>query len=256
MGELSDNERSRYQRHIILGEIGEKGQEKIRKSKVFVAGAGGLGCPVIQYLTATGVGKIGIMDDDKIDASNLQRQVLYGTNDLGRHKSVVAAQLMREMNSNVDFEIFNARIDYGNALAIVGSYDILVDCTDNFKARYVLNDAAVLSGKPLVHASVFKYQGQLSVFNYKQGPSYRCLFPLPDETMSDNTDILGIYSIIPGILGLLQANEVIKIITGSGEVLSGKLLLYNAFTNQTSFIKITRNNSNFDRDELIKSFSK
>ncbi len=252
---LSDNEKSRYHRHLILSEIGEQGQEKIKNSKVLVVGAGGLGCPVLEYLTATGVGRIGVMDNDTVDISNLQRQVFYGMKDLGKHKAIVATSQMKRMNTNVEFDLLNIRISYKNALEIVGNYDVLVDCTDNLKARYVLNDAAILLGKPLVHASVFKYQGQLSVFGYKNGPSYRCIFPTADLAEYDKSAMLGIYSIAPGIIGLLQANEVIKIITGAGDVMSGKLLLYNALTNQFNKLNITRDENNFIRENLLNLFA-
>lgn len=255
MSALSDNEKSRYHRHLILKEIGEEGQFKIRNSRILVVGAGGLGCPVLQYLTAGGVGRIGIMDDDLVDISNLQRQVFFGMNDLGKHKAIVAAQRMKKMNSNVDFDVINIRINYGNALKIAEQYDVIVDCTDNLKARYVLNDAAIVLNKPLVHASVYKYQGQVSVFSYQNGPSYRCIFPNSEENVSDSSEIQGIYSIIPGIIGLIQANEVFKIITGAGKVLSGKLLIYNAFTSQFSNISVARNANNFKIDELIKLFA-
>lgn len=240
---------------MILSEIGELGQEKIKNSRVLVVGAGGLGCPVLQYLTATGVGKIGVMDNDTVDISNLQRQVFYGMNDLGKHKAIVATARMKRMNSNVDFDLLNIRISYKNAMEIVDNYDVLVDCTDNLKARYVLSDAAILSGKPLVHASVYKYQGQMSVFGYKNGPSYRCIFPSPDLEHYDEAGMLGIYSIAPGIIGMLQANEVIKIITGAGDVLSGKLLLYNALTNQFNKLNITRDENNFIRENLLNLFA-
>ena len=255
MSVLSNNEKSRYHRHLILNEIGEEGQTKIRNSRILVVGAGGLGCPVLQYLTAGGVGRIGIMDDDIVDISNLQRQVFYGMNDLGKHKAIVGAQKMKNMNSNVDFDVINIRMNYSNALQIVGQYDIIVDCTDNLKARYVLNDAAIILNKPLVHASVYKYQGQVSVFSYQDGPSYRCIFPDPGEDISDSSETLGIYSIIPGIIGLIQANEVLKLITGAGKVLSGKLLIYNAFTNEFCSIVVARDESNFEIDELKKLFA-
>lgn len=255
MTNLSLNEKSRYHRHLILSEIGVEGQEKIRNAKVLVIGAGGLGCPVLQYLTATGIGRIGLMDDDKVDITNLQRQVFYGMNDLGKHKTIVAANRMRRMNSNVDFEMINIRINYSNAIDIVSEYDVIVDCTDNLKARYVLSDASVVTGKPLVHASVFKFQGQLSVFGYNNGPSYRCLFPSPENNRLDSSEILGIYSIAPGIIGLMQANEVLKIITDAGEVLSGKLLIYNALSNQFNTLGIVRDERNFDRDKILKSFT-
>ncbi len=252
---LTSNEKSRYHRHLILDEIGEEGQGKIKNSSVLVVGAGGLGCPVLQYLTATGVGRIGVMDDDKVDISNLQRQVFYGMNDLGKHKAIVATSRMKRMNSNVDFDLLNIRISYKNALKIAPNYDIIVDCTDNLKARYILSDTAILSGKPLVHASVFKYQGQMSVFGYQGGPSYRCLFPEPTPEQMNNAPILGIYSIVPGIIGLIQANEVIKIITGAGNVMSGKLLIYNALTNQFNKINIARDENNFIKENLLKIFA-
>lgn len=255
MRALSNTEKSRYHRHLILREIGEEGQEKIKNSSVLVIGAGGLGCPVLQYLTATGIGRIGVMDDDTVDISNLQRQVFYGMDDLGKHKAIVASSRMKRMNSNVDFELFNIRMKYQNALDIANGYDILVDCTDNIKARYLLSDLSVISGKPLVHASVFKYQGQLSVFGYKNGPSYRCLFQYPEEKPEENPPVLGIYSIIPGIIGLMQANEVIKIITGAGEVMSGKMLIYNSLSNKFDQIRISRNDNNFVKKDLVKLFA-
>ena len=251
---LTRNEKSRYHRHLILDSIGEAGQEKIKNASVLVIGAGGLGCPVLQYLTATGAGRIGVMDDDKVDISNLQRQVFYGMNDLGKHKAIVATSQMKKMNSNVDFDLFSIRITYDNALDFAAKFDVLVDCTDNLAARYVLSDAAVLTGKPLVHASVYKCQGQVSVFAYKDGPSYRCLFPNQNANQKERSEVLGIYSITPGIIGLIQANEVIKIITGAGDVLSGKLVIYNALTNQFNYINIARDESNFNKNDLIKLF--
>ena len=255
MSGLTSNERSRYHRHLILDEIGEKGQNRIKTARVLVVGAGGLGCPVLQYLTATGVGSIGVMDDDRVDISNLQRQVFYGMNDLGKHKAIVATSRMRKMNSNVDFKVYSIRITYKNALDIVSEYDVLVDCTDNKKARYVLSDVSVLTGIPLVHASVYKYEGQVGVFGYKNGPSYRCLFPDRDRDKEENNEITGIYSIIPGIIGLIQANEVIKIITGIGNVMAGKLWIYNALTNQSNNINIDRNDNNFNKKDLLKLFT-
>jgi len=255
MSVLTSNEKSRYHRHLILNEIGEKGQEKIKNARVLVVGAGGLGCPVLQYLTATGVGRIGVMDDDKVDISNLQRQVFYGMNDLGKHKAIVATSRMKKMNSNVEFKLYSIRMNYKNALEIASKYDVLIDCTDNSRARYVLSDASVLTGIPLVHASVYKYEGQVSVFGYKDGPSYRCLFPDNDQDRADSSEILGIYSIIPGIIGLVQANEVIKIVTGIGRVMAGKMLVYNALTNQFNNINIVRDENNFIKKYLLKLFT-
>jgi molybdopterin/thiamine biosynthesis adenylyltransferase len=254
MSILSSSEKLRYHRHLILDDIGEYGQERIKTSKVLVVGAGGLGCPTIQYLVSTGIGFLTIADDDVIDVSNLQRQVFYGINDLGKHKAIIATAMMQKTNSNVKINKIVTRVSYKNARKLVADHDVVVDCTDNLMARYVLNDACILEDKPLVHASVFKTQGVLSVFNYNGGPSYRCLFPYPDNEEVMNHPILGIYSILPGIIGLMQANEVIKIITGSGSVLSGRLMFYNAMNQDFNFIGITKNPDNFVPETLLKNF--
>lgn len=254
MGELSANERTRYHRHLILEGLGEEGQQRIKDARVLVVGAGGLGCPAIQYLTATGVGHLSIMDDDVVDASNLQRQVFYGVNHLGMHKAIVATGLMQEMNQHVKIEKIVTRITYRNALRFVADYDVIMDCTDNLQARYVLSDACVFLNKPLVHGSVFKTQGQLSVFNYQNGPSYRCLFPRPENESLEKGPTLGIYSVLPGIIGLMQANEALKIISGFGQVLSGKMLLYSSLNEQVRYITIHRKPENFIREQVIKEF--
>lgn len=254
MSILSQQERLRYQRHLILESIGEEGQEKIKMASVLIVGAGGLGCPTIQYLTTTGIGSLTIADDDVVDMSNLQRQVFYGIKDLGKHKAIVATALMRQTNSNVDIQQIVARVNYKNARALVAKHDVIVDCTDNLTARYVLNDACILENKPLVHASVYKTQGQISVFNYQNGPSYRCLFPSEDGEKLADSSVIGIYSILPGILGLMQANEVIKIVTNSGQVISGKLLIYDVFNQVFNFIGIDKNPDNFVTENIIKKF--
>lgn len=254
MTKLSAIEKQRYHRHLILEEIGEHGQEKIKASRVLVVGAGGLGCPAIQYLTAAGVGQITIMDDDIIDVSNLQRQVFYGTKDIGKHKAIVASALMSKMNKQVNIDKLVIRASYKNARSIIRNFDLVLDCTDNLKARYVLNDACILEDKPLVHASVYKTQGQLSVFNYRGGPSYRCLFPEPEGVKLENSATLGIYSILPGIFGLLQANEALKILIGMGKVQSGQMLIFKTLNQQYYQVKIKRNPENFDREKLVKHF--
>ena len=254
MSKLTRKERLRYERHLILDSIGEEGQEKIKNAKVLVVGAGGLGCPTIQYLTTTGIGSLTIIDDDVVDVSNLQRQVFYGMKDLGKHKAIVATALMRRTNLNVNIEQIVARVNYKNARALIAEHDVIVDCTDNLIARYVLSDSCVLENKPLVHASVFKTQGQLSVFNYNGGPSYRCLFPSSKDDNSMENSILGIYSILPGILGLMQANEVIKIIINAGQVLSGKLMIYDAFNQVFNFLGIEKNPDNFVEENILKNF--
>ena len=254
MSVLSQNEQQRYHRHLLLDEIGEAGQIKIKQAKVLVVGAGGLGCPVIQYLCTTGVGLITIVDDDVVDMSNLQRQVFYGVNDLGKHKAIIATSLMRQRNSSIQVEQVVARITYKNARKWVKEHDVIMDCTDNLQARYVLSDACVLEGKPLVHSSVYKTQGQLSVFNYENGPSYRCLFPKPSTENLVDMPTLGIYSVLPGIMGLMQANETLKIIVGMGQVLSGKMLIYDSLNQGLNYIKIARDPKSFDLAELSLLF--
>jgi molybdopterin/thiamine biosynthesis adenylyltransferase len=251
---LSDPEKIRYHRHLLLDEIGEAGQTLIRNSRFLVVGAGGLGCPVIQYLTAAGAGAIGILDNDEIEISNLQRQVFYGFNDIGKLKSIVASTRMKRMNSFVDLVTINRRLTDQNALQIIADYDVILDCTDNTEARYLINDACIILDKPMVHAAIHKYQGQVSVFNYRGGPSYRCLHPEAGPVVRNDIPDLGIYSVIPGIIGLMQANEAIKLVTGAGEVLNGKLLIYNALSTQFLYITIEKNPENFDRKILITRF--
>jgi adenylyltransferase/sulfurtransferase len=247
---LSEPEKIRYQRHLMLEEIGEAGQTLIRNAKVLVVGAGGLGCPVIQYLTAAGVGRIGIVDNDQVEISNLQRQVFYGFSDIGKLKSIVASTKMKEMNSFVSLVMINRRLNASNVLEILRGYNLVVDCTDNLESRYAVNDACILLDIPMVHAAIHKYQGQVSVFNHRGGPSYRCLHPEDESGGAKQRPHLGIYSVIPGIIGLMEANEALKIITGAGEPLSGKLMVYNAFDNQCIYFDIERNPDNFNREKL------
>jgi len=251
---LSDPEKLRYHRHLILKEIGEAGQTLIRNTKFLVVGAGGLGCPVIQYLTAAGAGVIGIIDHDEIEISNLQRQVFYGFNDIGKLKSIVASTRMKRLNSFVDLIMINRRLTAQNALEIIAEYDVILDCTDNLESRYLINDACIIQDKPMVHAAVHEYQGQVSVFNYRNGPSYRCLHPETVPAIKVPRPVLGIYSVIPGIIGLMQANEALKLVTGAGELLSGKLLIYNALNTQFLYIDIEKNPDNFNRENLMTRF--
>ena len=178
---LSDREKRRYQRHIMLPEIGETGQKKLKQAKVLVIGAGGLGCPVLQYLAAAGVGTIGIVDNDLVQESNLQRQILYGRNDLGKLKAIIAKQRLMELNGLPEYKVLNTYLSKENALGILRDYDIVVDATDNFSSRYLISDACVIMGKPLVFGAIYKFEGQVSVFNYKGGPSLRCLYPESSE---------------------------------------------------------------------------
>jgi len=233
---------SRYSRHISLKEIGFAGQEKINASKVLVIGAGGLGCPILQYLAAAGVGSIGIVDFDSVDESNLQRQILFGTSSIGRNKAQVAKEVLLHLNPTISIEAYCKKLNPENIVDILKPYDIVVDATDNFTSRYLINDAAVVLEKPLVYGAIYKFEGQVSVFNYKNGPSYRCIFPKPPQkgTMPNCSEV-GVLGVLPGIIGTMQANEVLKIILEIGESLSGKLYCFNALNNQSSTIGITRN---------------
>ncbi|PWH81994.1 dinucleotide-utilizing protein [Algibacter marinivivus] len=233
---------SRYNRHIILSEIGQEGQDKISNAKVLVIGAGGLGCPVLQYLTAAGVGTIGVIDFDVVELSNLQRQVLFGTSSLGKNKAIAAKERLQDLNNDILITAYPEPLTYQNAIALFHQYDIIVDGSDNFETRYLVNDACIITNKPLVFGAIYKFEGQVSVFNYKNGPSYRCLFPSPPQkdAVPNCTDI-GVLGVLPGIIGTMQANEVLKIILGIGNVLSGKLLCYNALNHKTSTLKINRN---------------
>ena len=244
---FNKEEIERYSRHLLLPEIGIAGQEKIKKSKVLVIGAGGLGCPALQYLTAIGIGEIGIVDFDKIEASNLQRQILYTVEDIGKLKAHVAVEKLSNQNPFVKLVPLPLRLDNKNALEIISQYDIILDGTDNFATRYLVNDACVILNKPLVYGSIHKFQGQVSVLNYtdnnkKTGPTYRCLFPEPPKSGSiQNCAEAGVLGVLPGVVGTLQAAETIKIITGIGEILSRKLLLFDALTMNFQIIEINRN---------------
>ena len=240
--ELSDDEHKQYSRHLLLDEVGVSGQLKLKNSKVLVVGAGGLGCPVLQYLTAAGVGTIGIIDADTIEQSNLQRQILFTKSDIGRKKVTVAASQLQALNLNVCFEMYAEYLTINNALALFENYEIIVDGTDNFATRYLINDAAVLSNKPVVFGSIYKFSGQVSVFNYNYGPTYRCLYPNPPKSnaMSNCSDV-GVLGVLPGIIGCFQANEVIKIILGIGTVLSGTLLTFDALSMKQRLLHFEKN---------------
>jgi adenylyltransferase/sulfurtransferase len=249
---LSKQEQKQYSRHIILEGIGTEGQLKLKKAKVLVAGAGGLGSPVLQYLTAAGIGTIGISDNDIVDISNIARQVMFAKSEIGMQKAIIAAKRLEKLNPNVQVNIHNIFLKDDRVLKIIDDYDIVVDATDNIQARYLLNDACIIKNKVLVHASLYKFQGMVSVFNYQNGPSYRCLFPFPPRSEklleSSGTGILGA---LVGIVGSIQASEVIKIITGVGEVLSGKVLIYNLLNHSLHKYRLKREEKNFEIDELI-----
>lgn len=226
---LTSQEILRYERHLILPEFGRGGQEKLKLAKVFVIGAGGLGSPLLLYLVASGIGKIGLADDDVVDESNLHRQILYQTEDRGKPKVAQAKQKLAALNPFIDIEVYQVRVTKSNIMDLISGYDIVVDGSDNFSTRYLINDACEKLNKPWVFGSVFKFEGQVSVFNYLGGPTYRCLYPdSPDNRNRTDCSEAGVLGILPGIIGMLQANEVIKVITGIGEVLSGQLLLFNS----------------------------
>jgi len=229
--ELSSEEQKQYSRHLILNEIGKEGQLKLKQAKVLVIGAGGLSCPVLQYLAAAGVGTIGIVDDDIVDQSNLQRQILYRLEDIGKPKVQCAKKSLTGINPYITINTYQKRLSKSNVIELFKLYDIIVDGTDNFPTRYLSNDASVITKKPLVFGSIFKFEGQIAVFNYENGPTYRCLYPSPPATGSVlNCSDTGVLGILPGIIGTLQANEVLKMILNLGNVLSGKLLIFDALT--------------------------
>lgn len=238
----------RYNRHIILSEIGQTGQNKLSKAKVLVVGAGGLGCPVLQYLTAAGVGTIGIIDFDIVETSNLQRQILFGISSLGKNKAEAAKSRLSDLNDIITIHAYPERLTFQNAIDLFNQYDIIVDGTDNFETRYLINDACVISNKPLVFGAIYKFQGQVSVFNYYNGPTYRCAFPIkPKKHAVPNCSEIGVLGVLPGIIGTLQANEVLKIILDIGKLLSGKLLCYDALTNQTTILSIKKSEAEFQK---------
>ncbi len=249
--ELSIEEKKHYEKQLSLPEIGEKGQILLKKAKVLVVGAGGLGCPVLQYLTAVGVGKIGIVDEDRVETSNLQRQVLFTYNDIGEAKVEVALQKLVQSNPYIEVVPHLLRLNAVNAESILSEYDIVVDCTDNFASRYLINDACVLYGKVLIYGAIYQFEGQVSVFNFNDGPTYRCLFPDPPKSnILPNCSEVGVFGVLPGIIGTFQAIETIKVITGIGDVLSGKVLLYEALNQKNRIIKIIPNNKNRNIVEL------
>ncbi len=227
--ELSPEEMRRYARHIIMPEVGLEGQKKLKQARVLLIGAGGLGSPASLYLAAAGVGTLGIVDFDVVEYSNLQRQIVHGTSDVGRSKLESARARLLDLNPEIEIETHEARLTSENALPILEGYDIVVDGTDNFPTRYLVNDACVLLGKPNVYGSIFRFEGQASVFYAQEGPCYRCLFrePPPPGLVPSCAEG-GVLGVLPGIVGALQANETIKLILGTGEPLIGRLLLFDA----------------------------
>jgi len=245
---------NRYQRHIQLSEIGQTGQDKIKKAKVLVIGAGGLGCPALQYLTASGVGIIGIMDPDIVSVSNLQRQILYNENDIGKNKALCAEHYLSKLNSDVKIKSYPFALTVENAAEHIAKFDMVIDGTDNFYTRYLINDQCVLLNKVMVYGALYKFEGQVSVFNYKNGPSYRCLFPKPPgKGEIPNCSEVGVLGVVPGVIGMHQASETLKIILEIGDVLSGKLLCINLLNHTNTIFDFEKNENEIIRLKKLGS---
>lgn len=254
---FSKEELERYSRHLIIPEFNIEGQGKLKESSVLVVGTGGLGSPLLQYLTAAGVGTVGIVDFDIVDDSNLQRQVLFSVDDVGKSKAETAAKKLKKLNPHIKFNVFNTQLTSENALDIIRDYDVVADGTDNFPTRYLVNDACVILGKTNVYGSIFRFEGQVSVFNHKLkdgefGPHYRDLFPEPPPPgLVPSCAEGGVLGVLPGIIGSIQANEVIKVITGIGEPLAGRLFLFDALNFEMRTVKVRKDPETPEIKELI-----
>ena len=236
---FSPDELLRYQRHLGLAGFGPAAQEKLRAGSILVIGAGGLGCPALLYLAAAGVGRIVLLDPDVVDVSNLQRQILYATADAGQPKALAAAARLRALNPHITIEAHPVRFTRANALDLVRSVDLVLDGSDNFATRYLVNDACVLADRPFVYGAIQGFEGQVSVFNYRGGPTYRCLFPEPPAPgAAPNCAEAGVLGVLPGLVGALQATEAIKLLAGIGEPLSGRLFLYDALSLATRTLRL------------------
>ncbi len=248
-------EKQRYQKHLNLPELGTAGQLRLKNARVLVVGAGGLGCPVLLYLTAAGVGTIGVIDPDVVDLSNLQRQVLYTTDEVGKSKVKTAVSHLNRLNPDLTFDTYTSALDTGNARTVIQEYDIVVDCTDNFKVRYLVNDVCVSLGKPFVYGAIHRFEGQVAVLNAdlgdgQRGPTYRCLFPeYPNDLEIPNCNDTGVLGVLPGVIGTYQANEVIKLITGIGQPLTQQLLMIDLLSMDQQKIRTKRR---ADAEELAR----
>lgn len=256
--ELSREEILRYSRHLLIPEVGLEGQRKLKNSSALIVGTGGLGSPVSLYLAAAGIGRIGLVDYDVVDSSNLQRQIIHGTTTIGKLKVESAKAKMLDLNPDIQVDVYNEPYTSENALRIAKDYDIILDGTDNFPTRYLTNDVAVFLGKPNVYASIFRFDGQVSVFYAKEGPCYRCLFPEPPPPgLVPSCAEGGVLGVLPGTIGTLQATEALKVLLGIGDPLIGRLLLYNALDMSFDFVKLKKNPNcrvcgpNADIKELI-----
>ncbi len=255
---LTRDEILRYSRHLLIPEVGLEGQRKLKASSALIIGTGGLGSPVALYLAAAGIGHIGLVDYDVVDSSNLQRQVIHGTSTVGKLKVESAKAKLLDLNPDIEVDVYNEPFTSGNAMRIAKDYDILLDGTDNFPTRYLTNDVAVFLGKPNVYASIYRFDGQVSVFYAKEGPCYRCLFPEPPPPgLVPSCAEGGVLGVLPGTIGTIQATEALKVLLGIGEPLIGKLLLYNALDMSFDFVKLKKNPNcrvcgpNADIKELI-----
>ena len=241
---LSKDERLRYSRHLIVPEIGEPGQVKILESKVLLVGTGGLGSPSAYYLAAAGVGTIGLIDFDVVDVTNLQRQIIHGTSDIGRPKVVSAQETINDLNPDCNVILHETRLMAGNIMDIIKDYDIVVDGCDNFPTRYLVNDACVLAGKPNVHGSIYQFDGYATVFHPGEGPCYRCLYPEPPPPGAvPSCDEAGVLGVLPGTVGLIQATETLKLILGKGDTLIGRILMYDALDMTFQTFKVQKDPS-------------
>ena len=242
MSEFTDEQINRYSRHIILPEVGGKGQKKLLESKVFLVGAGGLGSPAAFYLAAAGIGKIGIADNDNVDFSNLQRQILHSTKDVDCPKAQSAKETIEDLNPDVEVVPYTDRLNSENIIDIIKDYDVILDGSDNFPTRYLVNDACVMLGKPLSHGAIFRFDGQATTIIPGEGPCYRCLYEVPPPPdLVPSCQEAGVLGVIAGTIGVIQATEVIKLILGKGELLNGKLLLYDSLGMDFKKLKIQRN---------------
>lgn len=251
MERLGQGIMKRYDRQIILPEIGITGQQKLKEAKILVIGAGGLGCPILLYLAGAGIGKIGIVDDDIAELSNLHRQVLYNMADIGFKKAELAAKKLRALNPDIEIIPYDVRITSENASELITAYDLVIDGSDNFPTRYLVNDTCIALNKVLLFGSIYQYEGQVSVFNFNGGPDYRSVYPeapLPEDTQ--NCGEAGVIGTLPGVIGSIMANEAIKIICGFGETLAGQLLIFNALTNETQLFKFGKT---FDKKKAVQA---
>ena len=241
LADLTNEEIARYSRHLLLPEIGIEGQKKLKAAKVLIVGTGGLGAPLALYLSAAGIGTIGIVDFDFVDESNLQRQIIHGTKDVGRPKVASAKDRMKSINPYINIITHNEALTSKNAMDIIADYDIVADGTDNYQTRYLVNDACVFLGKPNVYGSIFQFEGQSSIFYAKEGPCYRCLYPSPPPPgLVPSCAEGGVMGVLPGIVGTIQANEVIKLIVGGGNSLVGRLLIFDAWRMKFRELKLSK----------------